>query len=840
MRKADVRNLENIAPRDAALKLNGMPHERAYPAAALIQSLATSASSGESFTVPKPKASSTSSHSRPHHAPLATCSLNPCVTPTKPAPGGGEPLTPTSNLKVLVAASSAHNQPHECPPESDDFSTPKKSAACGGEPLTPTTNLKVLISAASPDIRNLVSRKQRPPPPVAGLSSDDDDGGDDDLDDTAEPDKKKCKKEYLCRKDKSLGLLCQKFISKFEEYPPHNAHIDVSLDELAKDLEVERRRIYDIVNVLESVEMMSRRAKNRYLWHGKTRLVETLVKLKQLAEAEGIQQQLNIVREYELSRMSADEPGDGDGGTDGGDGGGSSRSPSNVNLKQYMELFGNQMKKEKSLGIMSQKFLMLFLTSTKTINLDIAAKILIGDPTMDSSTNNAKFKTKIRRLYDIANILTSLNLIRKVHVTEVRGRKPAFQYVGPNVDTMSTASSTSGKQPTTSGEAGRPAKHAEQPAAPSAKRSLIRHASFDTICKVAETERTRLIASQPSSPVKAGADDDANGPKPRQYVMIQGAGPKMQVITTSQAPTFMAGSTPGMQRLTLIPVGSPGLPPTAGHLVFRAAMVDEMPRMCHFSPITGVTPLSSSSAGSLMSPFGGDHARSESFLMEGYQQFEEAHRLSRDVPQSPAGLVLRGTPASSNKQDDDFQVFRPVRMMATNICRANGPVVSCDQAGNQQHTPVQRGAGRNRFMSSLLNPARNLGKSVDLAAAEPFTGTGLRMAPDYPLAAPSISEVPLTTISPVRPVASFCSPTNSSVSAAAAGCDTGSSSSLKTPVNNLKTPVNDRVPGRHMMYTTPGFVPFASPPLVPTAFRPVQKTPTAHAYTETVRRLKLK
>ena len=41
---------------------------------------------------------------------------------------------------------------------------------------------------------------------------------------------------------------------------------------------------------------------------------------------------------------------------------------------------------------------------------------------------------KIRRLYDIANILTSLGLIRKVHVTEVRGRKPAFKYIGPELD----------------------------------------------------------------------------------------------------------------------------------------------------------------------------------------------------------------------------------------------------------------------------------------------------------------------------------------------------------------------------------------------------------------------
>lgn len=41
------------------------------------------------------------------------------------------------------------------------------------------------------------------------------------------------------------------------------------------------------------------------------------------------------------------------------------------------------------------------------------------------------FAAKVRRLYDIANVLRSLKLIEKVHVTEERGRKPAFEWTGP-------------------------------------------------------------------------------------------------------------------------------------------------------------------------------------------------------------------------------------------------------------------------------------------------------------------------------------------------------------------------------------------------------------------------
>lgn len=116
-------------------------------------------------------------------------------------------------------------------------------------------------------------------------------------------------------------------------------------------------------------------------------------------------------------------------------------------------------RKDKSLRIMSQKFVMLFLVSkTQTVTLDAAAKILIEESQDSSSHSKYKsekempkninteipapcvlsklntvtvFAAKVRRLYDIANVLTSLGLIKKVHVREERGRKPAFKWLGP-------------------------------------------------------------------------------------------------------------------------------------------------------------------------------------------------------------------------------------------------------------------------------------------------------------------------------------------------------------------------------------------------------------------------
>ncbi|XP_041637074.1 transcription factor E2F7 [Cheilinus undulatus] len=281
------------------------------------------------------------------------------------------------------------------------------------EPWTPTANLKMLISAASPDIRDREMKKvlfrpiENEEKPASPEVVEDPEVDDSCQFEAAEEEDDTDKKPS--RKQKSLGLLCQKFLALYPDYPPAHSPIWISLDEVANSLGVERRRIYDIVNVLESLMIVGRIAKNSYTWYGRQRLEATLEDLQRRGRQQGYHLQMELATE---ARGAGPGPGYEDDGVEG--------DPGNAG--------GNR--KDKSLRIMSQKFVMLFLVSkTQTVTLDTAAKILIEES--QDSSSHSKYKTKVRRLYDIANVLTSLGLIKKVHVRDERGRKPAFKWLGP-------------------------------------------------------------------------------------------------------------------------------------------------------------------------------------------------------------------------------------------------------------------------------------------------------------------------------------------------------------------------------------------------------------------------
>ncbi|XP_073694554.1 transcription factor E2F7-like [Garra rufa] len=160
------------------------------------------------------------------------------------------------------------------------------------DPWTPTANLKMLISAASPDIRDREMKKTlfRPIENEEKAIEEDEE---EELDDSCQYEALDDSERRPSRKQKSLGLLCQKFLALYPDYPETSEIINISLDEVATRLGVERRRIYDIVNVLESLMLVSRMAKNLYVWHGRSALPQTLQDLHQAGREQGYHLQMD-------------------------------------------------------------------------------------------------------------------------------------------------------------------------------------------------------------------------------------------------------------------------------------------------------------------------------------------------------------------------------------------------------------------------------------------------------------------------------------------------------------------------------------------------------------------
>lgn len=257
--------------------------------------------------------------------------------------------------------------------------TPVKLADKQAEPWTPTANLKMLISAASPDIRDR-EKKKGLFRPIENKDNAFPDSLQLDVGDSAVD---IFQKRRPSRKQKSLGLLCQKFLARYPSYPLSTEKTTISLDEVAVSLGVERRRIYDIVNVLESLHLVSRVAKNQYGWHGRHSLPKTLRNLQRLGEKQKYEEQMAHLQQRELDLMDyrfGERKKDG------------YPDPPLLDFSEldYPSSSANS-RKDKSLRIMSQKFVMLFLVSkTKIVTLDVAAKILIEES--QDTPDHSKFK----------------------------------------------------------------------------------------------------------------------------------------------------------------------------------------------------------------------------------------------------------------------------------------------------------------------------------------------------------------------------------------------------------------------------------------------------------------
>uniref|UniRef100_A0A1I7YUW3 E2F_TDP domain-containing protein n=1 Tax=Steinernema glaseri TaxID=37863 RepID=A0A1I7YUW3_9BILA len=341
-----------------------------------------------------------------------------------------------------------------------------------------------------------------------------------------------CDADPVSRKEKSLGKLCQKFLQVMHEEETRGH--DIHLETVAKSMNVEKRRIYDIVNVMEALDAMAKTNKSYYKWHGLRRLPQLMASLQRQAVEEGLPERVAHVEQAmcnftEIKRRSSGAAGDVVGSliavedkeTPVPESPQSSQS-SSMSVENLSQSVKGRVNRDRygqnSLANLCRRFLMVLLCnpdSGRKVSLDVASTVLIKDP--ETEGFEPPSRSRCRRLYDIANVLVAMNLIKKVHYLFGTKKIPLFVYCGPNPD----ESEVNWKAEINKDESGSP---------PPTKMGRL-----EELAEVAERERKTLEASarsqSASSPPNASKENDEN------------ASPDIVKPTPKLAPFVLSGMT---------------------------------------------------------------------------------------------------------------------------------------------------------------------------------------------------------------------------------------------------------------------------------------------------------
>ncbi len=217
------------------------------------------------------------------------------------------------------------------------------------------------------------------------------------------------------RKEKSLAVLCLSFMAVARNTPfsPEGMKI-IEIQQIAEQLGAKRRRIYDIINILESIMIVSRVKKNTYQWHG----MDGLPAMFAVLQKEGLEEM--AAKEAEAAAAASGAAKLPDGSSEVADhlglGGAETSKPDSMD-----DIPG---KKTKGVARTCKKFFQIFLCNGQShVAVSDAANIIEGPLTPQNQ------KALTRRIYDIANVLQSCGIIEKYNVGSTSDtNKPGFRW----------------------------------------------------------------------------------------------------------------------------------------------------------------------------------------------------------------------------------------------------------------------------------------------------------------------------------------------------------------------------------------------------------------------------
>ncbi|KAL3110747.1 hypothetical protein niasHT_011252 [Heterodera trifolii] len=244
------------------------------------------------------------------------------------------------------------------------------------------------------------------------------------------------------RKEKSLGRLCNRFLERMGEESRDGR--DIHLESVARKMSVEKRRIYDIVNVMEALEAMSKTNKSFYRWHGLGQLPKLIHSLQSEAMHSNLPQRVDEVAKkmctfvelsnasptlYEKARTNDGFGRDSPSATDAAE----LNCSELTNSEQDEASTPRDRCGKNSLAQLCRRFLMVLLSKqSRKVSLDVTSTVLIKNPDRDGFEPPPR--SKCRRLYDIANVLVAMRLILKKHALFGTKKIPLFEYCGPEPD----------------------------------------------------------------------------------------------------------------------------------------------------------------------------------------------------------------------------------------------------------------------------------------------------------------------------------------------------------------------------------------------------------------------